>query len=152
MKKVSKYDRELSTSSEKEVNWWAMATYLVSICCADVAVHYQYTTGSDKESFSAKEEGTLLGDYFSLSSIHAASAKILLLSSVSRTIFSLILYVLCKTKTIPTIVQPYMYYINFTMTFILCCLTMWRVLLDSEPPNDILHFAYTFLILVDLLV
>ena len=136
----------------KEVKWADVTLYLAVICVVDIAVHYQYIPNQEEH----EEEGILKRDepgshFFQLGIAHSLTAKVLCCSSVFRTGLLFLSFRICEQKCIPKFIQPYIHHITMTAAFVFCSITMWRFLLDSEPPKSIHYFGYLFLILADVI-
>ena len=124
----------------KEVQWMKMTLFLAAFCTVDIAVHYQYIPVEKQDIISAEnKQGS---HYFTLGLEHSFTANILWFSSICRAVLLFLLFRICEQKCIPKFIQPHIHYVTMTMTFIFCSITMWRLLLDSEPPNSIFYFGY----------
>ena len=133
----------------KDVKWIEMTLYLTVISAVDIAVHYQCIPDQEGERTSKQDkEGS---HFFQLGIVHAPTGNVLCCSSIFRTVLLFLSFRICEQKCVPKFVQPYVHYITMTTAFVFCSITMWRFLLDSEPPKNILYFGYQFLLVTDVI-
>ena len=125
---------------------------MISIGGLDTAVHYQYIPEDHyRQDATFQEDVPEPQDYFTLRQNHSTSAKLLFYSAVCRTLLLFACYMVCNRKAIPRFLQSHMHHALMTICFIFCSLTVWRLLWDSEPPNNISYFAYWFFLTVDVI-
>ena len=151
-------NKNTEAETTRKMEWEKLSGYLALICGVDIQLHYQLmsdavlNTGDSlhttNESLTSQSNSTITTVYTSQS--HSKTATILYYSSIIRMLLVLTCFIVCKKKCLPKIIQPYMHYVMMTTVFILCSLTMWRLLLDSEPPNTVAYFGYIFLLSVDI--
>ena len=133
------------------MGWGKISGYVVSLCGLDLATHYQLLPQRwlDFQN-SPDEELPESQSCFDLVPSHSSTGTVLFYSSIIRMLLLISCFKLCQKKSIPKFIHPYMSLLTMTTTFTFCSVTMWRLLLDSEPPNTVAYSGYIFLLTIDI--